>query len=81
MYSASFCCASCFGNDTSTSVFCFFDESVAQSDRSPEMKEPNPQSALAATFDLLDPAVGCISPGQSAPETFDVEVDWFAQGA
>ena len=35
----------------------------------PEMKEPNPHFALAATFDLLDPALGCISPRQSAPET------------
>ena len=46
----------------------------------PEMKEPEPYFAQAATFDLLDPALGCIRPRQSAAEAFDVEVDGFAKG-
>jgi hypothetical protein len=44
------------------------------------MKEPDPYFALAATFDLLDPALTCIRPRQSAAEALDVEVDWFAKG-
>jgi hypothetical protein len=46
----------------------------------PEMKERDPYFALAAMFDLLDPALGCIRPRQSAAETFDVEVDGFDKG-
>jgi hypothetical protein len=44
------------------------------------MKEPDPYFALAATFDLFDPALGCIRPRQSAAEAFDVEVDGVAKG-
>jgi hypothetical protein len=43
------------------------------------MKEPDLYFALAATFDLLDPALGCVRPRQSAAEAFDVEVDGVAK--
>ncbi len=46
----------------------------------PEMKEPNPHFTLAATFDLLDPTLGCISPGHPPAQAADIEIDWFAEG-
>jgi hypothetical protein len=67
MHSASFRCASCFGVDAGPSVLSF-------------LKESDPYFALTVTFDLLDPALGCIRPRQSAAEAFDVEVDGFAKG-
>jgi hypothetical protein len=43
------------------------------------MKKPNPNLAFAAPLDLLDPALGRLGAGHSAPQSTDVEIDRFAE--
>ena len=79
MYSASFCCALCFGREADPSVFSFFVRTRRPARLWPKDGKKPTQTFPSRRFDLSHPSFGRIRLRKAATETSDIEIDMLAE--